>query len=123
MKKLVFVFCLMMSFICNAQQNSKVITNTEPSYAQGDDELYKYMYYNMKFTDEAKTKFIEGNVEVSFDVKTDSTTTNIIIFKGLGFGIDEEVKRIISGLKFIPAVQNGVPVKMNTMYTFPIKAH
>ena len=81
------------------------------------------MYYNMKFTEEAKVKFIEGNVEISFDVKTDSTTTNIIIFKGLGFGIDEEVKRIIASLKFIPAIQNGVPVKMNTMYTFPIKAH
>jgi protein TonB len=123
MKKLIFSALMLASFSNYAQQNSKVVTNSEPSYVQGDDELYKYMYFNLKFTEEAKAKNIEGEVTISFDVKTDSTTTNIIIFKGLGYGIDEEVKKIISQLKFIPALQNGIPVKMNTMYSFPIKAH
>jgi len=123
MKKILLITLVLFSLNNYAQQNSKVITNSEPVYIQGDDELYKYMYFNLKFTDEAKAKKIEGEVTISFDVKTDSTTTNIIIFKGLGYGIDEEVKKIIAQLKFIPALQNGIPVKMNTMYSFPIKAH
>lgn len=106
-----------------AQQNSKVLTNAEPSYPKGDNELYTYMYYNLKFTEEAKQKNIEGEVTLSFDVKTDSTTTNILVISGVGYGVDEEVKNIISKLKFSPGIQNGIPVKMNTMYTFPVKAH
>jgi protein TonB len=122
MKKLItlIAFLPMLSF---AQQNSKVVTNSEPSYPKGDNELYTYMYYNLKFTEEAKQKSIEGEVTISFDVKTDSTTTNILILTGLGHGIDDEVKKIITQLKFSPGVQNGMPIKMNTMYTFPIKAH
>lgn len=106
-----------------SQQNSKVVTNSEPAYVGGDDALYTYMYFNLKFSEEAKSKNITGDVTISFDVKTDSTTTNIIILNGLGYGIDEEIKKIISILKFIPAKQNGIPVRMNTMYTFPVKAH
>lgn len=123
MKKIFFIILLLSSTSLFGQQNSKVVTNSEPAYTGGDDELYKYMYFNLKFSEEAKAKAIEGEVTVSFDVKTDSTTANIIVMKGLGYGIDEEIKKIISNLKFIPARQNGIPVRMNTMYSFPVKAH
>lgn len=122
MKHLFFLLLFIPAFSI-AQQNSKVLTNSEPSYPKGDTELYTYMYYNLKFTEEAKQKNIEGEVTLSFDVKTDSTTTNILVISGVGYGVDEEVKIIISKLKFSPGVQNGIPVKMNTMYTFPVKAH
>jgi TonB family protein len=122
MKKILVLICFL-PLAGLAQQNSKVVTNSEPSYPKGDTELYTYMYYNLKFTEEAKQKNIEGEVTVSFDVKTDSTTSNILILTGLGYGIDDEVKKIITQLKFSPGVQNGMPIKMNTMYTFPIKAH
>ena len=36
---------------------------------------------------------------------------------------DEEVKKLIQTLKFSLGMQNGTTVKMNTMYTFPVKAH
>ncbi|MBL7890313.1 MAG: energy transducer TonB [Bacteroidia bacterium] len=121
--KYIFVLLFIIPAFSMAQQNSKVLTNAEPSYPKGDNELYTYMYYNLKFTEEAKQKNVEGEVTLSFDVKTDSTTTNILVISGVGYGVDEEIKRIISTLKFSPGVQNGIPVKMNTMYTFPIKAH
>lgn len=121
--KHLFFSLLFIPAVAIAQQNSKVLTNSEPSYPKGDTELYTYMYYNLKFTEEAKQKNIEGEVTLSFDVKTDSTTTNILVISGVGYGVDEEVKTIISKLKFSPGVQNGIPVKMNTMYSFPVKAH
>ncbi len=121
--KYLFFSLLFIPAVVIAQQNSKVLTNSEPSYPKGDTELYTYMYYKLKFTEEAKQKNIEGEVTLSFDVKTDSTTTNILVISGVGYGVDEEIKTIISKLKFSPGVQNGIPVKMNTMYSFPVKAH
>lgn len=128
-KSFLFLTLLLFSIIGFAQQtdkdkqNIKVQTNTEPSYPKGDNELYSYVLYNVKYSDESKKKYIEGEVTLSFDVKADSTVTNVLIISGVGYGVDEEVKKLIQTLKFIPGVQNGVPIKMNTMYSFPVKAH
>lgn len=105
------------------KQNSIVVTNTEPSYPKGDNELYMYIMYNVNYSEESKKKYIEGEVTLSFDVKADSTVSNIVLISGVGYGVDDEVKKLIQKSKFIPAVQNGFPVKMNTMYSFPVKAH
>ena len=127
-KNLVLIFSIF-SIIGFAQttvvdkQNSVVVTNTEPSYPKGDNELYSYVLYNLNYSEESKKKYIEGEVTLSFDVKSDSSVSNIIVISGVGYGIDDEVKKLIQKLKFIPAVQNGFPVKMNTMYSFPVKAH
>jgi len=127
-KNLLLIF-LMFSIVGFAQQsktdkqNSVVITNTEPSFPKGDNELYTYVLYTINYSEESKKKYIEGEVTLSFDVKADSTVSNIILISGVGYGIDDEVKKLIQNLKFIPAVQNGIPVKMNTMYSFPVKAH
>lgn len=105
------------------KQNIKVVTNTEPSFPKGDNALYSYVYMNLKYSEESKKKYIQGEVTLSFDVKPDSTVTNIILISGVGYGVDEEVKKLIQTLKFSPGIQNGMVIKMNTMYTFPIKAH
>lgn len=123
---LLFFFFFATSIIVSAQtdkQNIKVVTNTEPSYPKGDNALYTYVYMNLKYSEESKKKYIQGEVTLSFDVKPDSTVTNVIVISGVGYGVDEEVKKLIQTLKFSPGVQNGTVIKMNTMYTFPIKAH
>ena len=118
-----FLLLSAIGFSQTDKQNIKVVTNTEPSFPKGDNALYQYVLMNVKYSDEAKKKFIEGEVTISFDVKSDSTITNAVIISGVGYGVDEEVKKLVQSLKFIPAVQNGTVVKMNTMYTFPVKAH
>lgn len=126
MKKHILVICLIfLSVIAVGQdkQNIKVVTNTEPSFPKGDNALYTYVYMNLKYSEESKKKYIEGEVTLSFDVKSDSTVTNVLIISGVGYGVDEEVKKLIQTLKFSPGYQNGTAIKMNTMYTFPIKAH
>jgi TonB family protein len=107
----------------NDSQNMQVITNSEPVYSKGDQALYVEVMNNTKYPEESKKSYVEGEVTLSFDVKPDSSVSNIIVISGVGHGVDEEVKKIIEKLKFSPAVQNGKPVKMNTMYTFPVKAH
>jgi len=104
-------------------QNIKVVTDSEPAYVKGEQQLYMDVLYNVKYPEEAIKKYVEGNVHLSFYVKTDSTVTNCIIISGVDKATDEAVSNYVKTLKFIPAKQNGVVVKMNTMYTFPVKAH
>ena len=100
-----------------------MVTNTEPAFPKGDNALFTFVYMNLKYSDESKKKYVEGEVTLSFDVKADSSVTNTVIISGVGYGVDEEVKRLIQTLKFSPGFQNGTAIKMNTMYTFPVKAH
>jgi TonB family protein len=126
MKQIFTLFLIVLASSVFSQtdtQNRKVITNAEPEYPKGEQALYTEVLYNIKYPEEAKKKYIEGEVTLSFDVKADSTVSNVIVISGVGNGIDEEVKKYIEKLKFSPAVQNGKAVKMNTMYTFPVKAH
>ncbi|HEX8517313.1 MAG TPA: energy transducer TonB [Bacteroidia bacterium] len=104
-------------------QNKKVVTNSEPTYPKGDQALYAEVYSNLEYPEEAVKKHTVGEVMLSFDVKPDSSVSNVIIISGVGDGVDEAVGKYIERLKFAPALQNGRPVKMNTIYTFPVKAH
>ena len=118
------LFCsLMYAQDSNDPQNIKVVTTQEPSYPAGEQELFKYVLMNVKYSDEAKKKYVEGEVMMSFWVNTDSTITNAKVISGIGYGIDEEVKRVVEGLKFSPGMQNGKARKMQAIMTFPVKAH
>lgn len=107
----------------NDKQNIAVVTEQEPFYPKGDVELFKYVLNAVKYSDESKQKFIEGEVMLSFDVLPDSTINNIGIISGVCCGINEEVKRVVKELKFAPAMQNGIKMRMNVMMNFPVKAH
>ena len=107
----------------NDKQNMAVVTEQEPFYPKGDIELYKFVLNAVKYSDEAKQKFIEGEVMLSFDVLADSTINNVNIISGVCCGINEEVQRVVKELKFAPAMQNGIKMRMNVMMNFPVKAH
>jgi TonB family protein len=107
----------------NDKQNIAVVTEQEPFFPKGDLELYKHVLNAVKYSDEAKQKFIEGEVMLSFDVSPDSTISNINVISGVCCGINEEVQRVVKELKFAPAMQNGIKMRMNVMMNFPVKAH
>jgi TonB family protein len=107
----------------NDKQNIAVVTEQEPFYPKGDMELYKYVLHAVKYSEEAKQKFVEGEVMLSFDVLPDSTVNNTNVISGVCCGINEEVQRVVKGLKFAPAMQNGIKMRMNVMMNFPVKAH
>ena len=101
--------------------NFKVVTQQEPSYPAGDNALYSYLYNNIKYSDEAKEKNVSGNVMISFNVMPDSTLSDIMVLAGVGYGVDEELVRLIKPLKYIPGIQNSEKTKMNVILTIPIK--
>jgi len=127
-KKLIFCFTFFSCTIfaqegVNDKQNIKVVTDSEPAYVKGEQQLYVDVLYNTKYPEEAKKKYIEGNITLSFDVKSDSSIVNCMVITGLDKATDEAVMNYVKTLKFIPAKQNGILIKMNTIYTFPVKAH
>lgn len=105
------------------KQNMKVEVTQDAFYPEGEMALYQFMFKNINYSDEAKANKVDGNVMTSFNVETDSTVSNVVILSGQGFGIDEEIKRILKEMKFSPAIQNGVKTKMNLMFNFPVRAH
>ncbi|MBI3500555.1 MAG: energy transducer TonB [Bacteroidetes bacterium] len=130
MKKFFSLFCLLFSSYCFSQsssssdkQNMTVTSSQEAHYPKGEQELYNYVLYNTKYSEEAKKKYIEGTVELSFDVMPDSTIKNIKILSDVGSGVGNEVKKLLEKLKFAPGVTMGVKVKSNLIMDFPVKAH
>ena len=102
-------------------QNMDVVVEQDAHYPAGEQMLYQYIYNNIKYPKKTKGKTIIGEVFLSFNVETDSTVTDISVISGAGYGIDEEVVRVLKSLKFAPSIQNGVQIKMNLMLSIPIR--
>ena len=64
------------------------------------------MYETVNYSAESKAAEVNSQVMISFRVEMDGSVTNLAVVVGVGYGIDEEVMRIIGGLTFAPAIQN-----------------
>ena len=107
----------------SVDKQNMTVTTQEAFYPKGEQALYMYVMYNTNYSEESKKKYIEGSVELSFDVMPDSTIKNIKIISDLGYGVGEEVKKLVEKLKFVPAIMMGTKVKSNLIMDFPVKAH
>ncbi|WP_338763235.1 energy transducer TonB [Bernardetia sp. ABR2-2B] len=86
----------------------------EPAIFEGGmDAFYKYVAKNINYPKQAKRQGIEGKVFLQFVVDKDGSVTAIKVAKGVGFGLDEEAKRVLSECpKWKPARQRGQIVKV-----------
>ena len=103
--------------------NYKVVTEQEPFFPAGEDVFFNYFLDNIIYSEEAKEKNISGNVMVSFDVMPDSTITGISVLRGVGYGVDDQVKKLLSQLKYAPGIENGDRVKMNVILNIFVVSH
>lgn len=97
-------------------------TDQQPFYPAGETSLYTFFYYNIKYSEKAIADKVNGNVMVSFYVMPDSTLSEIMVLSGVGYGIDEEVVRVLTPLKYAPAIVDGEKVKMNVIIYVPVRA-
>lgn len=85
----------------------------------GEDALMKYLGQNIKYPKAAREHDIKGRVFVEFIVQKDGSIYGIKILRGIGYGCDEEVVRVVKAMpKWIPAKMNGKPVAMR--YKLPV---
>jgi TonB family protein len=72
----------------------------------------KYLKNSLLYPQQALENNVKGRVTVSFTVHTDGTVDEFNVLKGLGFGCDEEVIRLVKdGPKWSPTTQDGEPVE------------
>ena len=84
-------------------------------YVGGSKALKSFVKDNLRYPKEAFVNKIEGSVFMRYEVNEQGGVHNISVVNGLGYGCDEEAKRIVSLLKY-PKVKNR-GIKVNTKFT------
>lgn len=88
-------------------------------FVGGEEALMNWIEENITYPVLAEVTGIEGKVVVTFDVNDDGTIGNVQVKNSVNSLLDNEVvSKLESMPKWIPAIQNGRPVKMK--YTLPI---
>lgn len=81
----------------NASRRARLVTdsavNVEP--ADGWENYNTYVANNLEIPEEMMNRDLRGEVEISFDVRSNGTISNIRVDKSLGAGYDEAAKRLI----------------------------
>lgn len=92
-----------------------------PKYKGGSQALYRYIYKNMQYPQDLKSRNIAGQTQVKFTVNADSTISNVELFKTSGYdAMDNEAIRIVKSFpKWIPAKQDCQCIPMSTVVTIP----
>ncbi len=81
-----------------------------PSYPGGNEEMKKFVTQNLRYPKEALEKNIEGVVRVKFDVDMKGKVSKAEVLDGIGYGCDEEAKRLVTLLQFEKTRVRGVKV-------------
>jgi len=99
------------------------IDQAEATFPGGNDSLFRLIYAQLQYTEEAIEAKLQGEMLISFNVNFDGKVSRVNIISGVGYGMDEKVTEIIKNLIFDPARMNGVPFRSQVFYTIPIQAH
>ena len=78
----------------------------------GFSKWVKYIGENLEYPESAKRNSIQGDVFAQFIIEKDGTISNPTITKGLGYGMDEEVIKLLKlAAKWKPSYLKGEPVR------------
>ena len=99
-----------------------VLTAEMPEFSAEPNGVLKYVSGNIVYPEMAKNIGAEGTVHVTFVVNEFGKVDNVKVLKGIGYGCDEEVVRIITRMpKWIKAGKDekGRPVRVR--YNIPVR--
>ncbi|MBC7891042.1 MAG: TonB family protein [Sphingobacteriaceae bacterium] len=91
----------------------------QPEFPGGIAALSEFLRKNLRYPKEASNAGIAGKVYLDFVVRADGSIDRIQIQKGVGFGCDEEARRVVGLMpKWRPGKQSGRAVPAR--FTLPI---
>lgn len=91
----------------------------QPEFPGGMMNFYKFVGANFKMPKEAVENKITGKAFVSFIVEKDGTLTNLKLIRGVGYGTDEEIMRVLKASpKWNPGKIADSPIRVS--YKLPI---
>jgi TonB family protein len=107
-----------------ARTDNFVVTETQEARFNGTDEqLVMFFMENVKFDSSAVKANAEGQVMLSFMVNPDSSVTNPTVIQKFGYDVDDQVAKLVTRLKFVPAKMNGVVIRSNHIVSIPLRAY
>lgn len=78
-----------------------------PRYRGGNAALSKFISENIRYPEEALKQRVEGTVEITYKVNGLGEVSNVVVLKGIGYGCDEEAKRLVDMLVYEKAITRG----------------
>lgn len=94
--------------------------STEAVYPGGNDSLFAQLFNAVVFSPEAVSAKVIGVVKVAFDVTFEGKVKNVIVFSGVGYGIDEQIEKALNSMIFIPAQSNGTAFTSQQFLEIPL---
>lgn len=91
-----------------------------PEYSGGESALMHFLSKNIQYPARAREINIEGKVIAQFIVEVDGSISHIQVLRGLGYGCDEEVIRVLKLMpKWKPGKQNGKSIR--ALFRLPVR--
>jgi TonB family protein len=83
-----------------------------PKYHGGKEAYLKFIKDNVIYPEQARIHKIEGFVFLVYTVLNTGEIVEVEVSKGIGYGCDEEAMRVIRLLKYEPAHNRGIRMKV-----------
>ena len=87
-------------------------------YPGGSEALKKFVKKNLRYPQEAVLHRVEGKVLLKYEVNDKGKVHSAVVLNGIGYGCDEEAKRIVKLLKYPSQINKGV--RINTKFKIAI---
>ena len=98
----------------------------QPEYPGGPKALTAFIYQHLKYPKLALEASIEGVVFIEYDIDNKGKVIETRLLQGLGYGCDEEARRVVLLLKFDVPRNRGVRVifhkKIHIQFKKPVEA-
>ena len=90
-----------------------------PEFPGGLNEFYAYLQSKLTYTAQALDEGVRGKVYASFVIGPDGKPRDVKIIKGLGYGLDEKVLKVLAqSPSWSPGIYKGKPVSV--IYRIPV---
>ena len=105
----------------NNMKDKKFVKKAE--YPGGSEALKKFVKENLRYPQEAVLHRVEGKVFLKYEVNDKGEVHSVKVTNGIGYGCDEEAKRIVKLLKYPGQINKGVRIntkfKISIHFNFP----
>lgn len=98
------------------------IDNHEAFFLEGEDSLFRYLYNHLEISEEAFNANLVANSMIGFQVNFNGQVQEAYSISKVGFGIDEQLIKLLDELQFVPATQGSIPYRSEIVFEIPIKA-
>ena len=96
-----------------------LVVEQNPDFPGGTAALQRYLAQNLRYPAPASRANVSGRVFVGFVVNANGSIAGVQLLRGIGFGCDEEAKRVIEQMpRWKPGKQAGRAVRVR--FTLPI---